>query len=177
MNRFIIIVVVCLVIQGTTADVKSKRQECRDLVGDRSNCQRFVRCFHNLRVLFTCATGTAYVPELKTCVDKDLVKNCNDSTDRIEVTISTNVTQTDEEYPTIEADANALESPAQKGIATKDSAANTPKQFGCASYCQNQGVCSIVAQTVSCRCPTGYSGVQCQVIPAVLQAPPNQCQP
>ena len=58
-------------------------QQCRDLVGDRSNCQRFVRCFHNLRVLFTCAAGTAYVPDLKTCVEKDLVKNCNDSKDRI----------------------------------------------------------------------------------------------
>jgi hypothetical protein len=58
-------------------------QECRDLVGDRSNCQRFVRCFQNLRVLFTCAKGTAYVPELRTCVPKESVKNCNDSKDRI----------------------------------------------------------------------------------------------
>ena len=58
-------------------------QQCRDLAGDRSNCQRFIRCFHNLRVLFTCATGTAYVPELKTCVAKDLVKDCNSTKDRV----------------------------------------------------------------------------------------------
>ena len=58
-------------------------QQCRDLAGDRSNCQRFIRCFHNLRVLFTCASGTAYVPELKTCVAKELVKDCNNSKDRI----------------------------------------------------------------------------------------------
>ena len=58
-------------------------QECRDLVGDRSNCQRFIRCFQNLRVLFTCANGMAYVPELKTCVPKESVKNCDDPKDRI----------------------------------------------------------------------------------------------
>lgn len=58
-------------------------QECRDLAGDRSNCQRFVRCFNNLRVLFTCAQGMAYVPELKTCVPKESVKDCHDSKDRI----------------------------------------------------------------------------------------------
>jgi Notch-like protein len=177
MNRIFILLVVCFVIQGTSGDVKSKRQECRDLAGDRSNCQRFVRCFHNLRVLFTCASGTAYVPELKTCVAKNLVTNCNDSKDRVEITISTNTTQTDDDYPTIEADANALEAPSQKDISTKESAANTPKQFGCSSYCQNQGVCVIVSQAVTCRCPSGYTGVQCQVTPVILIQPPNQCQP
>jgi hypothetical protein len=81
----------------------------------------------------------------------------------IEVVISSNITQSADEYPTIEADANALEAPSQKDISTKGSAANTPKQFGCASYCQNQGVCVLSAQSVNCRCPTGYSGIQCQV--------------
>lgn len=150
------------------------------MVGDLTNCQRFVRCFHNLRVLFTCAAGTAYVPEMKTCVEKEQVKNCDDPKDRIgkprarrerttiivsfvEVIISANATDSSEEYPTIEADANALDLSAPKGVATKNSAANTPKQFGCQSYCQNQGVCVIVAQSVSCRCPTGYTGLQCQV--------------
>ena len=57
-------------------------QECRDFIGDRSNCQRFVRCFHNLRVLFSCASGTAYVPELQTCVAKELVNDCDDSKNR-----------------------------------------------------------------------------------------------
>jgi hypothetical protein len=60
-----------------------KGQQCRDLAGDRSNCSRFIRCFNNLRVLFTCTQGTAYVPELKTCMEKNLVKNCNDPTNRV----------------------------------------------------------------------------------------------
>jgi hypothetical protein len=81
----------------------------------------------------------------------------------IEIIISKNGTQSDDEYPTIEADENALEAPSQKGISTKDSAANTPKQFGCASYCQNRGVCVLAAQSVTCRCPTGFTGLQCQV--------------
>jgi hypothetical protein len=164
-----------------------KGQECRDLAGDRGNCQRFIRCFHNLRVLFTCPNGTAYMPDIKTCVDKDLVKDCDDSKNRIgkyldilqesknenllyiEVTISSNGTQADSDYPTIEADMDALETPSQKIISTKGAAANTPKQFGCQSYCQNQGVCVLVAQAVSCRCPTGYSGVQCQVIRKMMK--------
>ena len=55
---------------------------CRDFAGDLSNCQRFIRCFHNLRVLFSCPTGTAYVPELQTCVAKELVTDCQDSKNR-----------------------------------------------------------------------------------------------
>lgn len=81
----------------------------------------------------------------------------------LEVTLTGNATQSDEEYPTIEADLNALEGPTQKDISGKGGAANTPKQFGCGSYCQNQGVCVLAAQSVSCRCPTGFSGIQCQV--------------
>ncbi|CAF0870390.1 unnamed protein product [Adineta ricciae] len=177
MNRLFLVLVACLVIHGITADIKSKRQQCRDMAGDRSNCQRFVRCFNNLRVLFTCAAGTAYVPELKECVDKEKVKNCDDSKDRIDITITANATNIDEEYPTIEADANALDLSQQKGVSKRDAATSIPKQFGCQSYCQNQGVCVLVAQSVTCRCPTGYTGIQCQVTPIVLVAPPNQCQP
>jgi hypothetical protein len=81
----------------------------------------------------------------------------------IDVVITTNVTASDDEYPTIEADDNALEAPSQKDVSTKISAVNTPKQFGCASYCQNRGVCVLAAQSVSCRCPTGYTGLRCQV--------------
>ena len=81
----------------------------------------------------------------------------------IDVVITTNVTQANDDYITIEADPNALESLSQKGISTKDAAANTPKQFGCGSYCQNRGVCVLAAQTVSCQCPNGYGGIQCQI--------------
>jgi hypothetical protein len=81
----------------------------------------------------------------------------------IDIVISTNITNPEDDYPTIEADVNALEAPLQKSISTKGSAANTPKQFGCQSYCQNQGVCVLAAQSINCRCPTGYTGIQCQV--------------
>ncbi|CAF2582775.1 unnamed protein product [Rotaria sp. Silwood2] len=79
----LLIVLVCLIIRITHTNALSKRQQCRDFAGDRSNCQRFIRCFHNLRVVFTCASGTAYVPELKTCVAKELVTDCNDSVNRV----------------------------------------------------------------------------------------------
>ena len=81
----------------------------------------------------------------------------------LDIVISTNGTHSDDEYPTIIADINALEGPAQKDISVRGSAANTPKQFGCQSYCQNQGVCAIVSQSVTCQCLNGYTGVQCQV--------------
>jgi hypothetical protein len=87
----------------------------------------------------------------------------------IDVVITTNVTHSGEEYPTIEADPNALEAPANKEISNKASATNIPKQFGCASYCQNQGVCVLSAQTISCRCPTGYTGLQCQVARKIIR--------
>lgn len=178
MNRALFILIVGLVIQGIAADIKSKRNECRDLVGDRSNCQRFVRCFNNLRVVFTCAQGTVYDTELRTCAPKDSVQNCDDKKDRIDIAVSANATQSSEEYPTIIADVHALEAPAQKGFSGKGAAANTPKQFGCPQYCQNQGVCVQVAQAVSCQCATGYTGVFCQVAPVVLAAAaPNVCQP
>ncbi len=81
----------------------------------------------------------------------------------LDVVISSNFTKSNDEYPTIEADANALEAPLQKDISVKDAAANTPKQFGCQSYCQNQGVCVLVSQSVTCQCANGYTGLQCQV--------------
>ncbi|MBX7224950.1 MAG: chitin binding domain-containing protein, partial [Chitinophagales bacterium] len=60
-----------------------KGLQCRDFAGDRSNCQRFIRCFHNLRVLFTCGSNTAYVPDLKTCVGKELVTDCSNAENRV----------------------------------------------------------------------------------------------
>ncbi|CAF1211241.1 unnamed protein product [Rotaria sordida] len=177
MNRLFIIAIVYLAIQGTTADIKKKRQECRDYVGDRANCQRFVRCFHNLRVLFTCASGTVYEPKLKTCIEKELVTDCDDSKDRVEIIISSNVTASDDDYPTIEADEDALNIISLKDITGKDSSTNVQKQFGCGSYCKNQGLCVIVAQAVTCQCQSGYTGHQCQITPLVVLPLPNQCQP
>lgn len=86
----------------------------------------------------------------------------------LDIVISKNVTQSEDDYPTIEADVNALEIPSYKGLSAKDSATNIPKQFGCQSYCQNQGVCVLVEQSVSCQCPNGYTGLQCQVARKIL---------
>ncbi|CAF1227611.1 unnamed protein product [Rotaria sordida] len=179
MNRLFIIAIVYLAIQGTTADIKKKRQECRDYVGDRANCQRFVRCFHNLRVLFTCASGTVYEPKLKTCIEKELVTDCDDSKDRVEIIISSNVTVSDDDYPTIEADEDALNIISLKDITGKDSSTNVQKQFGCGSYCKNQGLCVIVAQAVTCQCQSGYTGHQCQITQFLISTRegcnPNPC--
>lgn len=166
--------------------LQKKGQECRDHVGDRSNCQRFVRCFNNLRVLFTCATGTSYSTKARACLPSNLVTDCNDLKDRIgrfnlilvqnstkknkhisifniDIAVNPNVNATEDEYPTIEADINALDMSSDKNITARDSATSAPKQFGCGSYCKNQGVCIIVSQSVTCQCPTGYSGIQCQI--------------
>ena len=68
-----------------------------------------------------------------------------------------------DDYPTIEADLNALEAPMQKSLSQHAPLAITPRQFGCSSYCYNQGICVLVGQKISCRCPTGFIGLRCQV--------------
>jgi len=163
--------------------INIKGQQCRDFAGDRSNCQRFIRCFHNLRVLFTCASGTAYVPNLQTCVATELVNDCDDSKNRIgkfnihflikiiilisfwiDVTISSNALPDEkDDYPTIAADFNALEAPMQKSFSSRIGVSSTPRQFGCSSFCYNQGVCVLVAQSITCRCAPGFIGTRCQV--------------
>ncbi|CAF3618197.1 unnamed protein product [Adineta steineri] len=176
----LLIVLVCLIIKCVDVNGSLKREQCRDFAGDLSNCQRFIRCFYNLRVLFTCASGTAYVPELQTCVGKELVDDCNDSKNRIEITVNSNSTpgETDD-YPTIEADLNALEIPLQKSLSSDFGLTVTPKQFGCSSYCYNEGICVLVGQRITCRCPSGFIGVRCQVTQAAISTRatcnPNPC--
>jgi hypothetical protein len=86
----------------------------------------------------------------------------------LDIAITVNGTQSDDDYPTIEADINALQGPTQKDLSSKGGASNTPKQFGCSSYCQNQGVCVLVAQSISCNCQSGYSGLQCQIARKII---------
>lgn len=169
---------------------KKKGQECRDFAGDISNCARFVRCYNNLRVIFTCNSGTLYSPKTKNCVQKEFVNDCDDTNTRvgknglfsfdnllfikrinnpfIAIIVDTDVNATADEYPTIEAEGNALEILSERDIAGKELTANSHKTFGCGSYCKNHGQCVIAAQTVSCLCPTGYSGVQCQVARKII---------
>jgi hypothetical protein len=51
----------------------------------------------------------------------------------------------------------------QKSLSSNNVISVTPRQFGCSSYCSNQGVCVLVGQKITCRCPPGYIGTRCQV--------------
>ncbi len=82
----------------------------------------------------------------------------------IEITISSNITPNEnDDYPTIEADLNAIEVPTQKSLSLDGAISITPRQFGCSSFCYNQGRCVLVGQKITCRCASGFIGVRCQV--------------
>jgi len=51
----------------------------------------------------------------------------------------------------------------QKSFSSNLGASITPRQFGCSSFCYNQGVCILVGQKITCRCTPGFVGVRCQV--------------
>jgi hypothetical protein len=51
----------------------------------------------------------------------------------------------------------------QKSLSSNDGIHIASRQFGCSSYCYNQGVCVLVGQAITCRCPTGFIGVRCQI--------------
>lgn len=81
----------------------------------------------------------------------------------LEVFVTPEHNQTElDEYPTIEADLDALEVPMHKSLLSR-SLTITPRQFGCSSYCYNQGLCVLVGQKITCRCPPGFIGVRCQI--------------
>jgi len=84
----------------------------------------------------------------------------------IEITISSNNNPNEiDEYPTIEADLNALDVLSmQKSLSPNNGiSGTTPKQFGCSSFCYNQGICVLVGQKITCRCAPGFIGVRCQI--------------
>ena len=49
---------------------------CQDYAADQNNCTKFTRCFHNLRIVFTCPAGSAWEDSLKTCVHSTYVDAC-----------------------------------------------------------------------------------------------------
>jgi len=51
----------------------------------------------------------------------------------------------------------------QKSLSSNGGVSGTPRQFGCSSFCYNQGVCVLVGQRITCRCQPGFIGVRCQV--------------
>ena len=52
-------------------------EKCEDYSPDPANCEKFIRCFHNLRIKFNCPPDTAWEDSLKTCVWKEYVEACN----------------------------------------------------------------------------------------------------
>ena len=82
----------------------------------------------------------------------------------LDITITPNaLPDGEDDYPTIEADFNSLEVPMQKSLSSDSGISGTPRQFGCSSFCYNQGVCILSGQSISCRCSPGFIGTRCQV--------------
>lgn len=51
----------------------------------------------------------------------------------------------------------------QKSLWSDARILGTPRQFGCSSFCYNQGACVLVGQAITCRCAPGFIGTRCQV--------------
>ena len=51
-------------------------EACEDYVADSESCTKFVRCFANIRMRFTCPPGTAWEDSLKTCARTEQVEAC-----------------------------------------------------------------------------------------------------
>lgn len=51
----------------------------------------------------------------------------------------------------------------QKSFMTNVDTSSMPRQFGCSSFCYNQGVCVLTGQAIACRCAPGFIGIRCQV--------------
>jgi hypothetical protein len=51
-------------------------EECEDYVADEENCAKFIRCFGNIRIKFTCTPGTTWDDSIKTCVYAENVEGC-----------------------------------------------------------------------------------------------------
>ncbi|CAF0985910.1 unnamed protein product [Didymodactylos carnosus] len=87
-----------------------------------------------------------------------------------------------DEYPTIEADLDALEeSKIKTSRSLSENSAKsfiTPKAFGCSSYCKNGASCTLVGQTIQCQCTAPWTGTQCTITrqrQTVTNCNPNPC--
>lgn len=52
------------------------KEQCEDFAADEGSCTKFVRCFGDIRVRFTCPSGTAWEDSLKTCVWTEEIETC-----------------------------------------------------------------------------------------------------
>ncbi|CAF0818087.1 unnamed protein product [Didymodactylos carnosus] len=165
--KLLLTFLICIFLQYVQSDKALKRLQCKDFGSDHTNCQRFYRCFYNLRVLFTCGSGTAYDSELRVCVSKDQVENCKSKTKIGNSNLIAPIFNETDEYPTIEADVDTLEESKFKTIrllpknATKSLV--TPKQFRCSSFCRNGASCILVEQAIQCQCTALWSGTRCTI--------------
>lgn len=140
---------------------------CIDFSADGGNCTKFIRCFYNLRILFTCPPGTAWEDSLKTCVWANAVAACNTVQKQRKIGISyclfvcvlliTNILsifiEVSSKLLTYVADVNALNN-IRFGRSLAEARALgpivTPRQYRC-SHC-NTGMCGVVVNTIQCFC-------------------------
>ncbi|CAF1550461.1 unnamed protein product [Rotaria sp. Silwood1] len=121
---------------------------CEDFSADQ-DCTKFIRCFHNLRIKFTCPPGTAWEDTLKTCAWKEYVESCNAQSPGDERKLA------DSTIETYEADRNALDDiPIGQTLAEARALGpiKTPKRYQC-TFCI-VGTCGVVGNTIQCFCGT-----------------------
>ncbi|CAF1436970.1 unnamed protein product, partial [Didymodactylos carnosus] len=118
-------------------------QQCEDFSAD-GDCRKFIRCFSNLRVKFTCGIGTAWDKNLKTCVHREWVESCSAKARAADEDALSNLTL-----------SRSISEASESGVIV------TPKQFACSSYCLYGGSCKVVVNAVQCQCP---SNIQCQAV-------------
>ncbi|CAF5192579.1 unnamed protein product, partial [Rotaria magnacalcarata] len=144
---------------------------CEDFSADTGSCTKFIRCFHNIRIRFTCPSGTAWEESLRTCLSTEYVEKCqkiNQQRVLIDATNDTDLFDTD----LFDADIDALLNISMAETIAEARALGpmvTPKQYRC-SYC-NTGACAVVANTIKCYC--GNS--QCQPATTTTVQPRNPC--
>ncbi|CAF2480711.1 unnamed protein product [Rotaria sp. Silwood2] len=122
------------------------QKACQDFSADEESCTKFIRCFQNLRIRFTCAPGTAWEDSLKTCVWIEQVEGCKKVKQQRKLDI-------DNDMITYDADINALNDiPVGQTLVEARALGPilTPRQYRC-SFCST-GLCGIVVNTIQCFC-------------------------
>lgn len=143
------------------------QKKCEDFSADAQNCTKFIRCFHNLRIKFTCGPGTAWEDTLKTCVWKEYVESCGDTR-----SVKQRVLGDDSDLDMFEAAPDALKNVAFGRTLVEARALGpivTPKQYRC-SMCST-GMCGMAANTIQCYC----GPAQCQPAATFPPQPRNPC--
>ena len=145
-------------------------EACQDYAADQNNCTKFTRCFHNLRIIFTCPSGSAWEDSLKTCVHSNHVDACKlvhqekrklgksfvgrmPCPSKIYVRSVRVYVATPDDIVTYEADVDALINMTIGETVAQGRSLGpmvTPKQFSC-SFCRS-GSCGVVQNTFQCTC-------------------------